>query len=45
VRLGGDVLDAIDRLVPPGTDLDASDFLVIDGVLDATARRRDTRSG
>lgn len=40
VRLGADVLDAIDVLVAPGTDLDPSNAVEVDGALDAAARRR-----
>jgi aryl-alcohol dehydrogenase-like predicted oxidoreductase len=39
-RLGADALDAIDALVAPGTDLDATDFLVVDRALDPALRRR-----
>jgi aryl-alcohol dehydrogenase-like predicted oxidoreductase len=40
VRLGPAVLDRIDALVAPGTDVDPTDLVVVDGALDVTNRRR-----
>ncbi|WP_019925319.1 aldo/keto reductase [Nocardia sp. BMG111209] len=40
IRLGGDVLDAIDKVVSPGTDLPGIDHFVHRPALDAAARRR-----
>jgi aryl-alcohol dehydrogenase-like predicted oxidoreductase len=40
LRLDGDVLDRIDALVAPGTDVDPSDLVVVDGALDVANRRR-----
>jgi aryl-alcohol dehydrogenase (NADP+) len=40
VRLPPDVLDRIDELVAPGTDVDPTDLVVVDGALDVANRRR-----
>jgi aryl-alcohol dehydrogenase-like predicted oxidoreductase len=45
VRLGDDVLDEIDRLVPPATDVDPANEVSVDPALDARARRRKETSG
>jgi aryl-alcohol dehydrogenase-like predicted oxidoreductase len=39
-RLDDDALDRIDALVAPGTDVDPTDLVVVDGALDVTNRRR-----
>jgi aryl-alcohol dehydrogenase-like predicted oxidoreductase len=39
-RLDDDVLDRIDALVAPGTDVDPTDLVEVDGALDVTNRRR-----
>jgi aryl-alcohol dehydrogenase-like predicted oxidoreductase len=39
-RLDAGALDAIDALVEPGTDVDPTDLLVVDGALDVARRRR-----
>jgi len=39
VRLSADVLDRIDELVAPGTDVDPANEVSLDGAL-ATAQRR-----
>jgi len=38
--LPGDVLDAIDRLVPPGVDIDPTDMVTFDPALESNSRRR-----
>jgi aryl-alcohol dehydrogenase (NADP+) len=40
LRLGADALDAIDRLVPPGTDVDPANEVTVDLALDVSRRRR-----
>jgi aryl-alcohol dehydrogenase-like predicted oxidoreductase len=40
VRLSGDVLDEIDRIVPPATDVDPANEVSVDPALGVTARRR-----
>ena len=40
VRLSSDVLDRIDALVPPGTDVDPANVVTVSSHLDALARRR-----
>jgi aryl-alcohol dehydrogenase (NADP+) len=44
VRLDADALDRIDELVAPGTDVDPTDLVVVDGALDVANRRRPPRS-
>jgi aryl-alcohol dehydrogenase-like predicted oxidoreductase len=41
VRLDDEVLDRIDSLVAPGTDVDSTDLVDVTGALDVTNRRRD----
>jgi aryl-alcohol dehydrogenase (NADP+) len=40
VRLDADLIDRIDELVAPGTDVDPTDLVVVDGALEVTNRRQ-----